>query len=109
MMINWSSQGENGRYQCPLPRREFHDPLSDNSPVSLHRLQGMLGRLKQDLTVLKEYDDIIKKQLKMGIIETIPDEDPLSNVHYMPHHAVILQHKAVILQHKATVKVCDTT
>ena len=74
----------------------FHDPLSDNYQLSLYRLQGLLRRLKQDLTVLKEYDNIIKNQLKMGIIEAIPDEDPLSNVHYMLHHAVICRGKSTM-------------
>ena len=33
---------ENGRYQVPLPWREFHNLLSDNYQLSLHRLQGLL-------------------------------------------------------------------
>ena len=32
----------------------------------------------------------------MGMIEAIPNEDPPSNVHYMPHHTVILQGKSMM-------------
>ena len=86
---------ENGRYKVPLPWREFHDSLPDNYQLSLHRLQGLLRRLKQDPAVLKEYDDTIKEQLKKGIIENVsPDRPPEGKIHYLPHHAVVRQDKS---------------
>ena len=56
--------------------------------ADLHRLERFLHRLKEDPTILKEYDDIIKDQLKMETIETIPNEDPPSDIHYMPHYLI---------------------
>ena len=50
---------KNERYQVPLPWREYHDLLLDTYQLSLHQLQGLLRRLRQDPNVLKEYDDII--------------------------------------------------
>ena len=86
---------ENGRYKVPLPWREFHDSLPDNYQLSLNRLQGLLRRLKQDPAVLKEYDDMIKDQLKKGIIENVPpDRPPEGKIHYLPHHAVVRQDKS---------------
>ena len=84
---------QNRRNQVPLHGRVFHDPLLNYYELSLQRLQCLLHQHKQDPAVLKEYDDIIKDQLKIGIIEAIPNEDPLNNVLYMLHHAVVLRDK----------------
>ena len=86
---------ENGRYKVPLPWREFHDPLPDNYQLSLRRLQGLLRRLKQEPAILKEYDEIIRDQLRKGIIETIPASEMTPRVsHYLPHHAVVHRDKS---------------
>ncbi len=47
----------------------------------------------QQPEVLNEYDQIIREQIKNGIVEIVPDNE-VSNVngdcvHYLPHHAVI--------------------
>ncbi len=47
----------------------------------------------QQPEVLNEYDQIVREQLKNGIVEIVPDNE-VSNVnddcvHYLPHHAVI--------------------
>ena len=86
---------KNGRYEVPLPWKEFHDPLPTNYQLSMSRLRGLLRRLKQEPTVLKEYDRIIQEQLKRGIIEAVPSsEAPPKTTHYLPHHAVIRQDKS---------------
>ena len=90
---------KNWRIEIPLPWRKFHYPLSDNYQLNLHRLQGLLHQLKQDPTVPEEYDDIIKNQMKMEIIEAIPDGDPLSNVHYMLHHTVVRRGSSTMKLH----------
>ena len=63
--------------------------MPDNYQLSVNRLQGLLRRLKQDPTILKEYDAIIRDQLRKGIIEAVPaDEAPLRTTHYLPHLAI---------------------
>ena len=82
---------EDGRYKVS---KEFHEPLLDNYQLSVKRLRGLLHRLNQDPAILKEYDSTIKYQLKKGIIEVVPMEEPRSNqVHYLPHHAVVRRDK----------------
>lgn len=43
---------------------------------------------------MREYDDIIRDQLDKGIVEPVMETDPaLSQLHYLPYHAVIRTHK----------------
>ena len=62
---------------------------------SKKRLLSLLGRLKHQPTVLKEYDATIRDQLRRGIIEVVDDGEyqPVSMTHYTPHHAVSRQDK----------------
>ena len=86
---------EDGRYKVSIPWKEFHDPLPDNYQLSVNRLYGLLRRLRQDPAILREYDGIIRDQLKAGIIEAVqPDATPPKNTHYLPHHAVVRQDKS---------------
>ena len=78
-----------GRYAVQLPWKEAHPALPDNYQLCLKRLRGLLKRLKQDLC---EYDSTIKKQIQQGIVESVdPSEEDPSQVHYLPHHAVMKQ------------------
>lgn len=65
-----------GRYMVSLPWKEFHGPLPDNYQLSHNRLQGLLRRLKQTPSILREYDDIIRDQLDKGIVEPVMETDP---------------------------------
>ncbi len=72
-----------------------HPTLPDNYNLSKKRLLGLLHRLKQRPSVLKEYDTTIKEQFNRGIVDKV-DESERSNsgvTHYIPHHAVIRQDK----------------
>ncbi len=60
---------QDGRYVVALPWKEFHGPLPDNYQISHKRLRGLLHRLKQTPSILREYDDIIRDQLDKGIVE----------------------------------------
>lgn len=85
---------EDERYKVSLPWKEFHKTLPDNYQMSLHRLHGLLRRLRQEPSILREYDNIINDQLQKGIIETVPTEGSSSNLtHYLPHHAVVRHDK----------------
>ena len=59
----------------------------------MNRLRGLLHRLRQQPTVLQQYDSVIKDQINKGMIQPVQDlEDTQEGkVHYLPHHAVIRQ------------------
>ncbi|MCG8623377.1 MAG: hypothetical protein MJE68_15465, partial [Proteobacteria bacterium] len=79
-----------GRYMVSLPWKEFHSPLPNNYQLSHNRLRGLLHRLKQTPSILREYDGIIRDQVDKGIVEPVMETDPaLSRLHYLLHHAVI--------------------
>ena len=81
---------ENGRYVVSLPWKKMPDILPDNYQLCRARLLSLLKRLRGNPILLKEYDDILKKQQEDGIIE---DADETSNepgsVHYIPHREIV--------------------
>ena len=86
---------KDGQYQVSLPWKEFHKPLPDHYQLSRKRLWGLMQRLRQNPTVLQEYNHIIQDQLKNGIVEPVPEKYPHSNrLHYLPHHAVVRSDKS---------------
>ena len=86
---------QNSRYEVHLPWKMPHPPLPDNYELSLKRLSNLLKRLNQDPEVLREYDSVIREQLRRGIVEVVekPDEGEVGKTHYLPHHAVIRRDK----------------
>jgi hypothetical protein len=86
-----------GRYEVKLPWKELHQALPDNYHPSLKRLRGLIRRLRQDPDVLREYDSIIRDQIRRGIVEPVEmTEDPSEiseKVHYLPHHPVVRRDK----------------
>lgn len=77
------------RYEVGLPWKEGHGPLPNNYRNSVKRLKGQIERLKNVPENLKAYDEIIKEQAEVGIIERVPELEAPDKVHYLPHHAVI--------------------
>ena len=67
---------QNGRYEMSLPWKEAHKPLPDKFQLSLKRLKGLLYRLKQTPNILKQYDGIIRDQIKADIVEPVPTQRP---------------------------------
>ena len=89
-----------GRYKVSLPWLEHHDPLPDNYCLSRSRLRGLLQRLRQEPTILREYDAIIRDQIQKGIVEVVGDaEDAPRVTHYLHHHAVIRRDKKTTKTH----------
>ena len=86
---------KDGRYEVSLPWRESHPMLPDNYHLCEKRLQGLLRRLRQDPTVLREYDSIIQAQIGRGIVQEVEclEHTTVGQVHYLPHHAVIRRDK----------------
>ena len=66
-----SIQFKEGRYKVALPWKEGHAPLPQNYELCMKRLQGLLCRLRQQPTILQEYDTIIKDQLAKGIVQVV--------------------------------------
>ena len=81
---------ENGRYNVRWPRREKNPNLPDNYGLALGRLKTTISKLQQDFELLSKNDEVIKDQLKKGIIEVVGDKTTDdTKKHYIPHHAVI--------------------
>ena len=82
---------ENNKYEVDLPWKVPHPPLPDNYDLSVKRLSNLLKCLHQDPEVFREYDSVIREQLRKGIVEVVekPGEGEVGKTHYQPHHAVI--------------------
>ena len=83
------------QYQVVLPWRDHVTTIPDNYELSLRRLKGLLRRLRQNRTLLEDYNKAIVSQLEDGIVEIVSDLtfSDGERVHYLLHHAVIRQDK----------------
>ena len=79
----------NCRYEVRLPFKEDHPLIEDNYMLSLNRLKEQRIKLDKDKHLLEQYDDVMKKQLQLGIIEEATTNPVLGEVTYLPHRAVI--------------------
>lgn len=85
---------QEGRYEVKLPWKTTHRPLPSNLQLCKKRLQSLMKKLQTNPTLLKQYDDVIKDQLKKGIVEPAPiDVSDPDKLHYLPHHPVIREDK----------------
>ena len=50
---------------------EDHPVIPENYLLSVKRLKGLKNHLDKDKSFLQKYDDVIKKQLELGIIEKV--------------------------------------
>ena len=75
------------RYEVRLPWKSSYPILPDNYELSLSRLGGTLGRLRQQPEIPCEYDNVIKDQIQKETVEDIPqiNQASLVKVHYLPH------------------------
>ena len=80
---------ENNRYIVELPFKEGHPMLTDNFTLCKKRLKNLKERLDKNKELKFQYDQIIKDQLKCGVIEEICSAGTLGNVTYLPHREVI--------------------
>ena len=86
------------RYVVGLPWKEDRDrAIPSEYQLSRNQLKSLHHKLRQDPDLLNEYDNIIKEQLEMGIIEKVKTEpDKFSktvDIHYLPHHTVLHRDK----------------
>ena len=54
----------------------------------------MSSELKGKPELLKEYDNVIKEQLDLGIIEKVPRVDLAEQCHFLNHHCVVRDNAA---------------
>ena len=84
-----------GRYQVSLPWKQQHKPLPENYQLCVRRLDSLLKRLRQTPDVMQQYDSTIREQIEAGIVEDTPlDVKGSTQVHYLPHHAVVRTDKS---------------
>lgn len=78
------------RYEVNLPFIEKYEILNDNFENSKRRLKSILiHKFKSNEKLLQEYDDIIKEQINLGIIEEVPISAlNESKTFYLPHRPV---------------------
>ena len=77
------------RYSVQLPWKSDRVNLQTNRSLCERRLNAQLVRLKKEPEILKKYDDVIKDQIRQGIIEEVPDLPTGGRIHFLPHHPVI--------------------
>ncbi len=82
---------EEKRYQVSWPWNGDANTLPDNYQLAFCRLQSVYKNISKQNGLLKEYHDIIQNQVRMNIIEELPENEVHSKniIHYLPHHCVI--------------------
>ena len=79
-----------GRYEVGLPWKGGLVPASNECALCITRLRQLHSRLKKNKELLRDYDHVIKDQVKSGIIEAVPENDnDQTPTHFLPHHGVI--------------------
>ena len=79
-----------GRYEVCLSWKEGLFPASNQYEMCVMRLRQLHSRLKKNKELLRDYDNVIKDQVKSGIIEAVPEnDDDQAATHSLPHHGVI--------------------
>ncbi|MCG8626064.1 MAG: hypothetical protein MJE68_29215, partial [Proteobacteria bacterium] len=86
---------DGSRYEVCLPWNPNHSPLPDHFELCQKWLSSLLRRLRQNPTLLSDYDSVIKEQLRRGMIEEVKEShsELHDRIHYLPHHGVVRQDK----------------
>ena len=63
-----------------MPFKEGHPLLADNFTLSKKRLEKLKERLDKNEELKRQYDEIIKDQLKCGVIEKVVDAGAVGNM-----------------------------
>ncbi|XP_064488372.1 uncharacterized protein LOC135400471 [Ornithodoros turicata] len=81
------------RYQVPLLIKDScFGELADNRTIAEARLFSQLRRLRDQPHLLQQYHDTISEYFSEGHAEEVPNTSSrLSNLYYLPHHAVTRQ------------------
>ena len=76
-------------YKVKLPFKENVSLISDNYQMTQNRLNKLKKKLSQNRNNLTEYNNLMKDQLKTGIIEKVEGPGNPGKVMYLPHQAAI--------------------
>ena len=84
-----------GRHEVKMPWKEPHPLLPDNYGLARNRFNQLLLKLCKDRQLLLEFDELIKNQLKSGVMELMQTDSfrETGRVHYIPQHPVIRRDK----------------
>ena len=74
-------------------RLKSHPLIEDQYASTLTRFKRLKIKLDMNKNLLEQYDMVMKKQLKLGIIEEVHTEPIVGKVTYLPHRAVIREDK----------------
>ena len=64
-----------------LPFKETHPVLYDHFDLFKNQLEQLFKNLKNDKEILKKYNDVITKQLTLGIIKEVPEDSKVEEGH----------------------------
>ena len=87
-------QMADGRFRVPIPWNDKKLLLQSNRLLADSRLTSLLRRLAPDVTLLREYDELLKEHLRQGWLSEVSVLDsPCSVEYYLPHLPVIRREK----------------
>ena len=80
---------EEGWNETNIMWKQFSPALPSNKTGSLGRLRGLLRKLRKNPKLLQQYDQIIRDQLKGGIVKRVSDDKPFGKEFYLPHRPIV--------------------
>jgi hypothetical protein len=85
---------KHNRYQVSLLWNDRKDQLPTNYKLARGRLISNIKQLQKRPEVLKQYNEIIQEQIKLGIVEVLSNPKIVSGpLHNLPHQAVVRNDK----------------
>ena len=87
LLDNITFNGE--RYSVGLQWKAGNKVLPTNFDNALARFNSLVRKLWKDPSTLQKYDDTIKEQVELGIVEQVSEMDATEKVHYLPRMAVV--------------------
>eukprot|EP00794_Sanderia_malayensis_P006668 gene6668-biopygen5443 len=78
-----------GRYSVKLPWKKGQYYLPSNKQLCEIRLKNLIKKLKNDQETFNAYDEVMKNQIRDGIVEFIPEQPDGKRISYLPHNCVI--------------------
>ena len=80
---------EEGWNETNITWKQFSPALPSNKTGSLGRLRCLLRKLRKNPKLLQQYDQIIRDQLKGGIVKRVSDDKPFGKEFYLPHRPIV--------------------
>ena len=83
------TQDINGRYEVKIPWIPGQEIKESNEAQSRSRLRNVERKLSRNPELREAYQNIIKEQIKEGVVEKIPDIQTGERKFYLPHKPVV--------------------